>query len=532
MEWCSVFQQLVSHNDDIKRLVDKGYAVSFDAAYLIVRDIPYLDDKGELKTAALVSKLVFMDQEHVTQDDHQVFFSGSAPFGLDGKPIPNLGGGPAKLPMGEASADVVVQRSFSNKPKEGKFADFFEKIESYVAIISGPAMERYGATPFTYRTVGGQPADSVFRFHDTLTSRAGISDLSALFKDDVIAVIGLGGTGSYLLDFLVKTPVRELRVFDMDPYHVHNAFRSPGKLDAGEFGKAKAEVYKLRYDNFRKGLTALPKLLDASHAEDLNGVTFAFICVDKGSSRAGVFDLLLSLGIPFIDVGMGLRRQSSALTGTLRMTYYSSADGQKIRDMRLAELSDSPADLYRSNIQISELNALNACLAVVRFKQLRGFYLEEEPCFNALFDIGDMKIVGSVQDPVKFRLQRVHYMPPVLEPRVLYMAEEFDIAMHLCACGCGSKVKTPLGPTEWSIEETAEGPTVRPSIGNWQQACKSHYFIHHGQVVWSLKWSAELIEAGRRAEEACRRAHYATLYRKKGIIERILGFARRVFFTR
>ena len=149
-----MLRQLVSHNDDIKRLVEKGYAVSFDAAYLVVRDIPYLDDKGALQTGALVSKLVFTDKEHVTQDDHQVYFAGSVPFGLDGKPIPNLGGGAIQLPMSEASADVVVQRSFSNKPRvEGKFADFFDKIESYVAIISGPAMERYAATPYTFRSV-------------------------------------------------------------------------------------------------------------------------------------------------------------------------------------------------------------------------------------------------------------------------------------------------------------------------------------------------------------------------------------------
>jgi hypothetical protein len=432
--------------------------------------------------------------------------------------------------MSEASADVVVQRSFSNKPRGGRnFADFFDKIESYVAIISGPAMERYAATPYTFRSVQDHGEDSVFKYHDTLTSRAGISDLSAAFKDDVIAVIGLGGTGSYLLDFLVKTPVREIRIFDLDSYHVHNAFRSPGRLEAEELGKSKAEVYRPRYDDFRKGLIAAPTCIDASSAEELVGVTFAFVCVDKGSSRAGVFDLLLSRGIPFVDVGMGLRRQGAALTGTLRTTYYSSADGKEVRDKQLTELSDNPEALYRSDIQISELNALNACLAVIRFKQLRGFYLEEEPYYHTLFGVGDMKTVGSKHDPKRIQLQRVHYMPAVLEPGVLYVSEEFAIAVHLCACGCGTVVKTPLGPTEWSVEETPEGPNMNPSIGNWQQACKSHYMIRRGEVVWSLKWSPEQIEAGRRAEEAHRMAYYTALYRKKGIFGRLLGFARRVF---
>jgi tRNA A37 threonylcarbamoyladenosine dehydratase len=64
-------------------------------------------------------------------------------------------------------------------------------------------------------------------------------DLSAKFVNDVVAVIGLGGTGAYVLDFLVKTPVREIRAFDLDVFHVHNAFRPPGRLDESELGKPK-----------------------------------------------------------------------------------------------------------------------------------------------------------------------------------------------------------------------------------------------------------------------------------------------------
>src|ERR1700688_876820 len=48
-------------------------------------------------------------------------------------------------------------------------------------------------------------------------------------------------------------------------------------------------------------------------------------------------------------------------------------------------------------------------------------------------------------------------MPKELRQAVLYVADEFDIAMHLCACGCGSKVKTPPGPTEWSVGEIRGG---------------------------------------------------------------------------
>lgn len=390
-----MFQKLVSHNEALGRLVAKGYAVGFDGGYLIVRDIPYLDADGALKIGAFVTKLKHIDENTVEQEDHQVFFAGSVPHGLDQKPIPNLGGGETQLALSELSNDIVVERSFSNKPKAtGRFADFFEKIESYVAIISGPAMERHGATPLTFR-ISEAVSESVFHYQDTLTSRAEITDLSAKFKQDIVALIGLGGTGAYVLDFMAKTPVKETRAFDADAFHVHNAYRSPGKLDPAELGKSKAQVYRGRYETFRKGVRIEEAFVDDSADHLLEGVTFAFVCVDTGPSRAGVFDLLIRLGIPFIDVGLGLKRKDGALNGMIRTTYYPPAHASKLRDQGLAELSESPNDLYRLHIQIGELNALNACMAVIRFKQLRGFYVEKVPNHHLLFEVGDLMQVGE-----------------------------------------------------------------------------------------------------------------------------------------
>lgn len=390
-----MFHQLLSHNDDLRRLVDKGHAVAIDSGYLVVRDIPYLDAERRLLWGAFVAKLEFIDKLAVRQDDHQIWFAGSVPHGLDGKPIPNLGGGPTSLPLGEASQDVVVQRRFSNKPKDtGKFVDFFEKVESYLTIISGPAMELRSADPYTFRVNETMP-DSIFKVHDTLTSRAEITDLSAKFKNDVVAVIGLGGTGAYVVEFLVRTPVKEIRGFDLDVFHVHNVFRSPGRLDESELGMAKADVYQTRYDNFRHGLKFERKFIDASSTAELEGVTFAFVCVDKGSSRSQIFDLLIAKKIPFIDVGMGLDRKRGPINGMIRTTYYSAENAEAVRSKGLAEMSDLPDDIYRNNIQIGEINALNACLAVIRFKQLRGFYFEEVPHYQLLLEIGDLKVVGE-----------------------------------------------------------------------------------------------------------------------------------------
>ena len=103
-------------------------------------------------------------------------------------------------------------------------------------------------------------------------------------------------------------------------------------------------------------------------------------------------------------------------------------------------------------------------------------------------------------------------MPKVLEPGVLYVSQEFKTAAHLCACGCGEKVRTPLGPTEWKLTEAPNGPTLYPSIGNWQQPCRSHYWIRRGEIVWAEDWSEEQVEFGRQHEMNRRRHYYDKPY--------------------
>ena len=113
---------------------------------------------------------------------------------------------------------------------------------------------------------------------------------------------------------------------------------------------------------------------------------------------------------------------------------------------------------------------------------------------------------------MKIKLQRTKQIPKDLESGVLYVSEEFEFAAHLCACGCGSKIRTPLGPTEWEFTDTNGGPTLFPSIGNWQQPCRSHYWITRGAVKWAAQWTDEEVLQGRRREEQRREAYYHALY--------------------
>lgn len=111
--------------------------------------------------------------------------------------------------------------------------------------------------------------------------------------------------------------------------------------------------------------------------------------------------------------------------------------------------------------------------------------------------------------------QDVEYMPKQLAPGILYVSEKYETAAHLCACGCGAKIRTPLGPTEWVVRPDTAGPSLWPSVGNWQRPCQSHYIIESGNIIWCGKWTPEQVAAGRFHEETRRRAFYNAMYAKK-----------------
>lgn len=115
----------------------------------------------------------------------------------------------------------------------------------------------------------------------------------------------------------------------------------------------------------------------------------------------------------------------------------------------------------------------------------------------------------------RFRLERVVTLPRVPEEGVLYVSDEFKTATHLCACGCGEKVRTPIGPEEWSVWEASNGPTLRPSIGNWQKPCRSHYLITAGAVEWREQWSGEEVAHSWQETEKRRTVYYANRARKE-----------------
>lgn len=84
---------------------------------------------------------------------------------------------------------------------------------------------------------------------------------------------------------------------------------------------------------------------------------------------------------------------------------------------------------------------------------------------------------------MKFRYQLVDRIPKDMRPGVVYHTEEYELAGLLCACGCGHRV-TLLVPDSHEVLDESGYATVRPSIGVFDSACKSHYVISAGEVLW------------------------------------------------
>lgn len=108
----------------------------------------------------------------------------------------------------------------------------------------------------------------------------------------------------------------------------------------------------------------------------------------------------------------------------------------------------------------------------------------------------------------RMRTELVEFMPSTLESGVLYVSQKYQTAAHLCACGCGEKIRTQLGPLGWQFINERPGPSLYPSIGNWQKLCRSHYFIKRGVVVWAPALTETEVLYGRQAEVQRRDAYF------------------------
>lgn len=384
---------LIGRSPDLSQLLDEGYEVDVREGYLLLHHVPYVNARGQHGHGSLASPLELAGDRTKRPDDHTSFFIGGVPCHADGKRF-NFVVGEGSFPL---VAGMTASCRMSAKP-EGGYADYHAKMTTYVRLLMAAALrlDPY-ATATTFRPVSDDgTAISPFVYEDTASARAGITAVSAKLRLPSVAIVGLGGTGSYILDQVAKTPVSSIHLFDGDVFEQHNAFRAPGAatLDDVSTGQLKVEYFAARYGVMHRGIVPHPYMLDEDHLHELSGMSFVFLALGDGRLRRVIAECLADFDIPFIDVGMGVSEVDGALTGLLRVT--TSTSTTRARAMAHLPASDGERDdVYSRNIQIADLNALNASLAVIRWKKLFGVHLDLEHEHHALYNTNGNLIENS-----------------------------------------------------------------------------------------------------------------------------------------
>ena len=388
--------RLIDRSPDLKRLRDEGYNISIVDQYLVMQDVPYVNASRQVKIGALVSELTLANDITMPPKNHVMYFAGEYPCDREGRPIEQIRSGNTSTKIG----DLTVNFSFSAKPKPAdRYPNYYAKMTTYAAIVGGPAAALDpNATAQTFRVVAGDAEDPVFRYLDTASSRAEIVAAAKKLTLNKIAIIGLGGTGSYVLDLVAKTHVREIHLFDGDLFLQHNAFRSPGAASGDDLAERlpKVRYFERVYSKMRNGVIAHPEFLTPENLGLLDGMEFAFVCME-GAGKAPVIAKLEAIGIPFVDVGMGVFLSNDRLGGTLRTTTSTPQMRAHVREKNRIPMTAGGENEYDKNIQIADLNALNAALAVICWKKLFGFYVDEEREHFSTYAIGLNDITNEDQ---------------------------------------------------------------------------------------------------------------------------------------
>jgi hypothetical protein len=363
----------ISRSPDLQRLRDEGFDIEVRVGYLHVHDVPYATSTGEVAYGTIISELTTNGVSTVAPTVHTVCFVGGIPHDMHGAPLSKIINNPNPVTLAEG---VVADCQFSSKPPSGAYTDYHEKIVSYVDMVSGAAQAiDPQVTAKTFPVVAASDEESVFRYHDAASSRARISFVTDKLASPKVAIVGLGGTGAYILDQVAKTPVGEIHLYDPDRLHAHNAFRSPGAASIDHLTQSplKVDYYKNMYDAIRYGIVAHRERIDENTIAQLQPMSFVFLAIDSGPCRKFIAEQLLEYGVPFIDCGIGVYRTGESLAGIVRTT---TCTAQRHELHRLSDVDDDD-DEY-NNIQVADLNALNAIHAVIKWKKLCGFYADLE----------------------------------------------------------------------------------------------------------------------------------------------------------
>src|SRR5262245_11085592 len=169
-------RQLISRSPDLTQLWHEGYDIEVRSGHLLVKSVPYVNSRKEVMYGTLVCVLTLAGGVTTMPDDHVVKFIGEHPCYADGTELYKI-----KNASREETLDrgLVIQHTFSAKPTTGRYQNYYDKMTTYVAMLSAPAETIDPAvTARPCRFIAAEDTESVFLYEDTASSRAGIVAVS------------------------------------------------------------------------------------------------------------------------------------------------------------------------------------------------------------------------------------------------------------------------------------------------------------------------------------------------------------------
>ena len=392
--------RLVRKSSDMQRLVDEGYTVRIVNGYLVIDDIPYVDATRTVQWGSFLCPLDVAGEQTGKPSNHVMAFVGSAPCNKDGGEISPGFANPGLTYGWTAGPELSPSIGFSQKLRPDGYLDFYEKVTTYAAILIGPAQAiDPSATPLQGKPFTTDEDDGVFVYLDTFTSRAGITARSKRLELAKVVIVGLGGTGAYILDLLAKTPICSIHLYDGDVFSTHNAFRAPGAatLNALSARKKKVDYYATTYSAMRRQINPHPVNVTDANVAELLDADFVFLAMDSGPDKQVIIRTLVDNGIAFVDTGVGVSDDPNGIAGQVRVTTGLPNASEHVRGGGLISIVAGDAAEYDTNLQVAELNMLAAVMAVIRFKKWLGFYADSEGELHSSYRIDTNEILNKYE---------------------------------------------------------------------------------------------------------------------------------------
>ena len=314
-------------------------------------------------------------------------------YHANGSPLESYIGGD-----GKTWSNISIHKGSQDSPEEDESA--------------GDVVYRYAKQIVGAAWAGGHPDTALpsipdpFKIPNTFEARAGMVQVQDRVRGQSIAIIGLGGTGSYILDLVAKTPVREIHVLEGDYMDWHNFMRAPGAPTDDEIEirhqgcLGKTDYYYPKYASLREGIHMHPIRVDSKSTLDefLSGypIDFAFVCIDQlteGDSprQDAVYCALSDSKVPFIDSGVSITLEDSAVSGSVTTSFYDAGSLEWKAAIPNSRVGGHVPG-YR-NVQLPEVNALAASLAVMEWRRRTGQYVSKSASFLHKFRLERPSIV-------------------------------------------------------------------------------------------------------------------------------------------